>query len=100
MHAASRTRNIAVAALMAAGIAACAVTRQEPVPVRSVAAGATPKFAVDPYWPRALPENWIVGQVSGIAVDRHDHICIVHRPGTLLDDEKGAQQNQIGRAHV
>jgi hypothetical protein len=93
MHAASRTRNIAIAALMVAGIAACAVTRQEPVPVRSVAPGATPKFAVDPYWPKALPENWIVGQVSGIAVDRHDHIWIVHRPGTLLDDEKGAQQN-------
>ena len=30
---------------------------------------------------------------SGIAVDRQDHIWIVHRPATLLDDEKGAQKN-------
>jgi hypothetical protein len=49
-----------------------------------------PRFAVDPYWPKPLPGNWMLGQVSGIAVDRHDHIWIVHRPGTLVDDEKGA----------
>jgi hypothetical protein len=40
-----------------------------------------------------LPGNWILGQVSGIAVDRNDHIWIVHRPATLLDDEKGATKN-------
>jgi DNA-binding beta-propeller fold protein YncE len=55
--------------------------------------GGTPKFAVDPYWPKPLPENWILGQVSGIAVDRNDHIWVVHRPLTLVDDEKGAQLN-------
>jgi len=55
--------------------------------------GATPKFAVDPYWPKPLPENWILGQVAGIAVDRNDHIWVVHRPSTLVDDEKGAQLN-------
>jgi hypothetical protein len=29
----------------------------------------------------------------GIAVDRQDNIWIVHRPATLLDDEKGAQKD-------
>jgi hypothetical protein len=59
------------------------------------AAGAEtgPRFAPEPFWPKPLPDNWILGQVSGIAVDRNDHIWIVHRPATLLDDEKGAQQN-------
>ena len=52
-------------------------------------AGA-PRFAVDPYWPKPLPQNWILGQVAGIAVDRDDRIWIVHRPSTLVDDEKGA----------
>jgi hypothetical protein len=52
-----------------------------------------PRFQPEPFWPKPLPGNWILGQVSGIAVDRNDHIWIVHRPGTLLDDEKGAQQN-------
>jgi len=80
-----------VLAAAALALAACAVMKQEPVAVRSATDGAVPRFAVDPYWPKALPGNWILGQVAGIAVDRHDHVWIIHRPGTLLDDEKGAQ---------
>jgi DNA-binding beta-propeller fold protein YncE len=52
-----------------------------------------PQFKVDPFWPKPLPGNWMLGQVAGIAVDRNDNIWIVHRPGTLLDDEKGAQKH-------
>ena len=57
---------------------------------RAGAGAAAPKFAVDPFWPKPLPDNWILGQVAGIAVDKDDHIWIVHRPTTLVDDEKGA----------
>jgi hypothetical protein len=52
-----------------------------------------PQFRPEPFWPDPLPENWILGQVSGIAVDRGDNIWLVHRPRSLLDDEKGAQAN-------
>ena len=52
-----------------------------------------PRFAVDPFWPKPLKDNWIFGQVSGIAVDSRDHVWITHRPRTLLDDEKGAQKS-------
>lgn len=52
-----------------------------------------PQFKVDPFWPKPLPSNWILGQVAGLAVDRNDNIWIVHRPSSLLDDEKGAQLN-------
>jgi DNA-binding beta-propeller fold protein YncE len=55
-------------------------------------AAGVPQYKVDPYWPKPLPGNWILGQVAGIAVDKHDNIWIVHRPTTLLDDEKGAQK--------
>ena len=51
-----------------------------------------PQFKVDPFWPKPLPSNWMLGHVAGIAVDRQDNIWIVHRPGSLLDDEKGAQK--------
>lgn len=54
---------------------------------------AVPQFKPEPFWPNPLPENWILGQVSGIAVDGSDNIWLVHRPATLLDDEKGAQAN-------
>jgi hypothetical protein len=52
-----------------------------------------PRFQVDPFWPKPLPDNWILGQVAGIAVDKNDHIWIIHRPGTLVDDEKEATKN-------
>jgi DNA-binding beta-propeller fold protein YncE len=55
------------------------------------AAGAdVPKFKVDPAWPKELPNNWIMGQVGGMAVDRHDHIWVLQRPGTDTVDELGA----------
>jgi len=52
---------------------------------------SVPQYKVDPFWPKPLPGNWILGQVAGIAVDRSDNVWILHRPRTLLDDEKGAQ---------
>jgi DNA-binding beta-propeller fold protein YncE len=54
------------------------------------AQSAGPAFGVDPFWPKDLPENWILGQVGGIAVDNQDNIWIIHRPASLVDDEKGA----------
>ena len=49
-----------------------------------------PEFEVDPSWPKELPNNWLIGQVGGIAVDRHDNIWILQRARTLTDDEAGA----------
>src|SRR5262245_41454932 len=50
------------------------------------------RFVVDPFWPRPLPNNWILGQVANVDVDAHDHVWIVHRPGSLTDREVGAAQ--------
>jgi DNA-binding beta-propeller fold protein YncE len=48
--------------------------------VRVVAQGsAAPKFEVDRLWPKPLPNHWILGSVTGLAVDAQDHIWIVHR---------------------
>src|SRR5215831_10129810 len=53
--------------------------------------GATPKFMVDPTWPRPLPHSWLLGQVGGLYVDSHDHIWVYNRPRTLNDDEVGLE---------
>ncbi len=53
-------------------------------------AAAGPRYAVDPYWPKPLPNNWILGQVAGIATDSEDHIWVIHRPATLTEDERGS----------
>jgi DNA-binding beta-propeller fold protein YncE len=52
-----------------------------------------PRYAVDPYWPKPLPNAWLVGQVAGIAVDRQDRVWVLHRPRTLTEDERGAALN-------
>src|SRR6266704_508636 len=54
---------------------------------------AVPQFQVDPFWPKPLPNNWILGQVSGIATDRYDRVWVVHRPGTLTARERAAEQS-------
>jgi DNA-binding beta-propeller fold protein YncE len=49
-----------------------------------------PKYKVDASWPKELPNNWIMGQVGGMAVDRHDHIWVLQRPSSNTTDELGA----------
>ncbi len=48
-----------------------------------------PKYRVDPFWPQELPNNWIIGQVGGLAVDREDHIWVLQRPASNTPDEIG-----------
>jgi hypothetical protein len=45
----------------------------------SPAGQAAPSFQVDPLWPKPLPNHWLLGSVTGVAVDARDHIWIVHR---------------------
>jgi DNA-binding beta-propeller fold protein YncE len=61
-----------------------------PCTVAPAAAEGTPRLAVDPYWPKPLPNKWILGQIGGVAVDSHDHVWVYQRPRTLTDDERGA----------
>lgn len=42
----------------------------------------SPTFQVDPFWPKELPNNWVVGNVVGVAVDSRDNVWIVHRPNS------------------
>lgn len=49
-------------------------------------------FKVDPFWPKPLPNNWILGQVAGVSVDANDHVWIIQRPGSVTKEEGGAAQ--------
>ncbi len=72
-----------------AGLAVAVGCAQQPAQVGS---GTVPRYVVDPFWPKPLPDNWIFGQVTSVAVDSRDHLWVLHRPNTLLDDEKRAQR--------
>ena len=54
---------------------------------------AAPVYEVDPLWPKPLPNDWLIGQVGGIAVDARDHVWVLQRPGSLTRDEAGAAQD-------
>jgi DNA-binding beta-propeller fold protein YncE len=54
-----------------------------------------PIFEYDPTFPKPLPETWALGPIGGLAVDRQDHLYVVHRPETLVPNERfsGANAN-------
>jgi hypothetical protein len=51
------------------------------------------EYEVEASWPKPLPNNWLIGQIGGLAVDKYDHIWVNQRPRSLTDDEKGAVPN-------
>ena len=55
----------------------------------STATAEVPVFRVDPFWPPELPNDWILGQASGVAVDARDHVWLLHRPRTLDARQRG-----------
>jgi DNA-binding beta-propeller fold protein YncE len=48
--------------------------------------GDAPKYEVDPYWPKPLPDRWVTGRLGGVCVDAQDHVFVVNR-GDLQDKE-------------
>ncbi len=79
---------ILVASIVAAGLVAPVLAMAQ-----DAESAAIPQFQVDALWPKPLPNNWILGQVSGITVDRQDRIWVVHRPGSLTPRERAAEHN-------
>src|SRR5215204_5375789 len=80
-------RTVLITAVLAAG-ASAAITGI----ARNGLYGRTaeaPYFEVDPYWPRPLPNHWMLGSAVGVSVDERDHVWIIHRPSSLADNEKG-----------
>lgn len=47
--------------------------------VAAVQAPQTPAFQVDPFWPKPLPNHWLFGSITGVAVDARNHVWVVHR---------------------
>jgi DNA-binding beta-propeller fold protein YncE len=74
-------------------VVAAAACLAAPVVGHAENTGGVPQFQVDAFWPKPLPNNWILGQVSGITVDRFDRIWVVQRPRSLSPRERAAEQN-------
>jgi hypothetical protein len=79
---------LALAAILATG--SVIVGRRTVVHAGSIMA---PKFEVDPFWPKPLPNHWIIGQTIGLSIDSNDNVWIIHRPGTLEPKESYLKTN-------
>ena len=69
-HLSSRTWPVAVFAVV---LAALGVAERKFARIAAQQPAAPPQFQVDPFWPK-MPTQWILGQVAGIATDKHGYI--------------------------
>jgi len=51
-----------------------------PVTAKADRSGSNPpRFVVDPFWPKPLPDGWVTGEIGGTCVDSNDHVFIYTR---------------------
>ncbi len=77
-----RRRRVVVA--IAAGV--LAVSAALGLAAQTRGAVQAPVFEVDPFWPKPLPNHWVLGAAVGVWVDAQDHVWMIHRgdnPNTL-----------------
>ena len=91
----TRRRTIAIAGTLAAAFAALGLGQRALVAKQRVQNVQAPRFEVDPFWPKPLPNHWLLGSTIGVGVDSRDHVFIIHRGDSTLNQrtEVGANAN-------
>jgi DNA-binding beta-propeller fold protein YncE len=57
--------------------------------------GQAPYFEVDPFWPKPLPNHWVLGSAIGVSVDERDHVWIIHRGSATLAEKEKALETKM-----
>ena len=78
-----RSRNLMIGAGFVAALGALAIGQFAFQGHAVAQAKMAPKFEVDPFWPKPLPNHWVMGMSIGVWVDNNDHIWMVHRANTI-----------------
>jgi DNA-binding beta-propeller fold protein YncE len=90
----TRNRKLGVVAVLAAILVALGFG-QSALEAANQPRPQAPAFEVDPFWPKPLPNHWILGSAIGVGVDSRDHVFIIHRGDSTLN-----QRTEAGaRAH-
>jgi hypothetical protein len=50
-----------------------------------------PDLVFDPTWPKDLPNNWKLGGITGLALDRDENVWLYNRPNDLTNIELHAE---------
>jgi DNA-binding beta-propeller fold protein YncE len=72
---------LVIALAIGASLGVSTFSQRAAVGAAQKAVAGVPTFQVDTtwQWPPKLPNNWVVGIVSFVTVDRHDHVWIMQR---------------------
>ena len=74
------------------GLAGCGGGEPMEEPVEPVAADTTPagppSYELDPSFPPALPNDWVMGVPTSVSVDSRDHVWVLSRPGTVAEEDR------------
>jgi len=87
-------KNLLIGASFAAALVALGaieITLERAASAQAVV--QAPRFEVDPFWPKPLPNNWVLGETIGLGIDAQDHVWIVHRADRVNAIEGAADQN-------
>ena len=92
------TLRLSVAIAMCVTALACGQAASEDAAMTETSAAAEegtglPSYMVDPFWPKTLPNDMLIGRIAGIAVDSQDRIFVVQRPGSLTSGELDLMQD-------
>ncbi len=91
-----RNKNLITAIAVVAALAVLGYTAQSLDNAAEAQGKQAPMFEVDPFWPKPLPNHWILGSTIGIGVDSRDHIYIIHRRDTFNErTEIGAATDPV-----
>jgi DNA-binding beta-propeller fold protein YncE len=86
------TRKLQLATLCAGILVAGGVARMpsaQQAPAAAPSPAGVPTFKSDSTWP-SLPVNWVLGEVSSIAVDSRDHVWVLHRPRSIPPQQRAS----------
>ena len=91
-----RRRTLLVTGVLGAVILTLAVGQSRLVASLAQPAVQAPVFEVDPFWPKPLPNGWVLGSTIGVGVDARDHVYIIHRGGATLNARTEAGYALVG----
>ncbi len=86
-----RNVTFGVALVSIITVVACAAEAMDNMAAQE---GEVPLFQVDPFWPKPLPNHWLIGPAIGVAVGPNDDVWMVHRN----TPDQFAATTEIGQA--
>jgi DNA-binding beta-propeller fold protein YncE len=84
-----RKRTLVLVGVLGAIILSLGIGQSRLAASLATQAVQAPAFEVDPFWPKPLPNGWLLGSTIGVGVDSRDHVFIVHRQATLETRTEG-----------